>query len=80
MTSISLLLNRSIDTTQGVVLHVINNQTVDNTTDDYDIEHHWGFLEWIKELCIPAFCIIGIAGNVLNVIIFAKRIKEGNLV
>ena len=37
----------------------------------------WDFHDWNKNVFIPALCAFGLIGNVLNLVILGKRIREG---
>ena len=37
----------------------------------------WTFVDYSRHVLIPLLCIIGILGNLLNMSILGKRIKEG---
>ena len=62
-------------------LHVTNNS---NNEESVDQEGQvkiipWTFLEYSKHVLVPLLCVIGILGNLLNLSILGKRIKEGKL-
>ena len=37
----------------------------------------WNFIDWNKHVIVPTLCVLGIIGNVLNLVILGKRTREG---
>ena len=37
----------------------------------------WNFYDWNKQVIFPILCVLGIIGNVLNLVILGKRTREG---
>ena len=37
----------------------------------------WNYGDFTRRIAIPSLCVFGIIGNILNVIILSKKIKEG---
>ena len=42
--------------------------------DTYD---QWEFVDYQKLVFVPALCVCGVIGNLLNIIILTKKIREG---
>ena len=40
----------------------------------------WNFYDWNKQVIVPILCVLGIIGNVLNLVILGKRTREGEWV
>ena len=73
------------------LLSLINNTAMNNTSgapgggatgpEPQQQQQHevmsWTFLEYSTHVLIPLLCVIGILGNLLNMTILGKRIKEG---
>ena len=37
----------------------------------------WNYGDFTRRIAIPSLCVFGIIGNILNVIILSKKIREG---
>ena len=46
------------------------------TLQDANLEP-WNFYDWNKHVIVPFLCVLGIIGNVLNLVILGKRTREG---
>ena len=73
-------------TEQNVSLWHLMNNTGNNSSDPSDHPEPqeeevipWTFLEYSTHVLIPLLCVIGILGNLLNMTILGKRIKEGKI-
>ena len=39
--------------------------------------YHWGYYEYCNLIIIPSLCLFGILGNLLNLFVLARRMREG---
>ncbi len=60
----------------------VPNATLDPATATVDVavevpDSGWQFHDWSQNVFIPGLCCFGIIGNLLNLVILTKRIREG---
>ena len=66
----------------GTFLQILNHSEMSNTSNV--TEQGKKLLEWdygrvTRRYVIPLLCVFGIIGNILNVVILTKKIKEGRV-
>ena len=56
---------------------ITDNESINNNQETTEEVVSWTFLDYSRHVFVPLLCIIGILGNLLNMSILGKRIKEG---
>ena len=64
----------------------VSTEADDNQADptNFTLQHAnldpWNFYDWNKHVIVPILCVLGIIGNVLNLVILGKRTREGKCI
>ena len=72
--------NVTVNRTIEVTLDDSTFRGVNTTSSEAPHDIHWNYGDFTRRFAVPSLCVFGMIGNVLNIMILSKRIREGKII